>query len=87
MSKSREHKWKWSKRHRCSVRPTELPGIFERRTREGTIEGFAIRTRVVERATGRVREIKRVMASATLGEARVWLEEETDRVRGGTPRD
>jgi hypothetical protein len=66
--------------------PTDLHGIFHRKTREGETNGFVIRTRIVDPSRRKPQEIKRVMVGKTLGEAQLWLEQETRRVREGLPR-
>jgi hypothetical protein len=85
MPNERARDWRWSKRHRCFVAQTDLPGIFCRKTREGQVDGFVVRTRIVDPARGKPQEIKRVMPGATLGEAQVWLENEAKRIREGGP--
>jgi integrase len=67
------------------VRPSPVPGIFERQTGESSREGYVVRTRVVDPTTGKAKEIKKILPAATLGEATKWLETETSRVQLGVP--
>ncbi len=69
---------KWVKRWKNWVAPTKLPGVWKRK--EG---GYLVRARVIDPATGRMREIKRVMADVDEAAAFTWLSEEKVRIKAG----
>lgn len=68
----------WTKRWNSWVKPTKLPGVWKRK--DG---GHLVRARVVDSATGKLKEIRRVMPGADELTALRWLEEERTRVRDG----
>jgi integrase len=69
----------WKQQWKTWVRPTKLPGVWQRK--EG---GYLVRARATEAATGHLVEIKKVLPQATEAEAFAWLEAERTRVRNGT---
>ena len=69
---------KWIKRWKSWLAPTRVPGVWKRK--EG---GHLVRARVTEPTTGKLKEIKRVLANADLATAYKWLEDEKARVRAG----
>lgn len=70
----------WQKRWKNWVRPTKLPGVWERK--EG---GFVVRARALDPTTDRMKEVKKVLPEATEATAYKWLQDELERVRSGTP--
>lgn len=68
----------WIKRWKNWVRPTKLPGVWERK--EG---GFLVRKRVVEKATGKMHEVKKVLPNADAATAYKWLQDAAERTRQG----
>ena len=68
----------WTLRWRMMVRPTPLPGVWQ--MKEG---GYFVRARVADPATGRLKEIKKVLPQADDVSALKWLRDETARVRAG----
>jgi hypothetical protein len=71
-------KQKWIKRWKCWVAPTRIPGVWKRK--EG---GHLVRARVTDPTTGKVKEVKRVLADANEATAYKWLQGELGRVRAG----
>jgi integrase len=69
---------KWTKRWKTWVTPTTLPGIWLRK--EG---GHLVRARIVDPATGRMKEIKKVLPETDQAMAHQWLTEELARIRAG----
>jgi integrase len=72
----------WTKRWKTWVRPTRLPGVWQRK--EG---GYLVRARVTSATTGALVEIKKVLPQATEATAFAWLEAERTRVRTGVVLD
>lgn len=70
---------KWKKQWKSRIAPTRWPGVYQRK--EG---GCLVRARVKDAATGKLREIKKVLPDADELTARQWLEAEKSRVRAGT---
>lgn len=68
----------WIKRWKNWVRPTKLPGVWERK--EG---GYLVRKRVVEKATGKMHEIKKVLPNADQATAYKWLQDAAEHARHG----
>lgn len=68
----------WKRRWKTWVRPTKLPGIWQRK--EG---GFLVRARVTDATTGRLVEVKKVLPEATEATAFAWLDAERKRVKSG----
>jgi hypothetical protein len=68
----------WVRRWKSWVAPTRLPGVWRRK--EG---GHLVRTSIVDPATGRKREIKRVLPEADEATAFTWLADEKARIRAG----
>ncbi len=68
----------WKKQWKTWVRPTKLPGVWQRK--EG---GFLVRARVTNAMTGHLVELKRVLADATEEAAFAWLTAERARVKSG----
>jgi len=66
----------WKKIDNNLVRPTRLPGVFERKG-----GGYVVRARVKDPMTGRMREIKKVLDDQDERAAYNWLEEEKSRIR------
>jgi integrase len=71
----------WKKQWKTWVRPTKLPGIWARK--EG---GYLARARVTDATTGRLVELKKVLAEATEETAFAWLSAERARVKSGAAR-
>jgi len=69
---------KWIKRWKNWVRPTKLPGVWERK--EG---GHLVRKRVVEKATGKTHEVKKVLPNADSASAYKWLQDAAERAKRG----
>ncbi len=69
----------WIKRWKNWVKPTKLPGVWERK--EG---GYLVRKRVVEKATGKMHEVKKVLPNADSATAYKWLQDAAERARQGT---
>src|SRR5687768_7623863 len=69
---------KWMKRWKNWVVPTRVPGVWKRK--EG---GHLVRARVTDPTTGKMKEIKRVLAHADEATAYKWLQDERERVRAG----
>jgi len=76
-SKSKDPQW--SKKWKNLVRPTKLPGVWERK--DG---GYLVRKRVIEKATGRMHEVKRVLPNVDLATAYKWLQDAAERARLGS---
>jgi len=68
----------WIKRWKNWVRPTKLPGVWERK--EG---GYLVRKRVVEKATGKMHEVKKVLPNADQATAYKWLQDAAEHARHG----
>jgi hypothetical protein len=73
---------KWTKRWRKWVAPTKVPGVW--RIKEG---GYLVRARVTDPATGKMREIKKVLTEANEATAFKWLHDERARVKAGLVAD
>lgn len=71
-------KQKWTKRWKCWVAPTKLPGVWKRKE-----AGFLVRARVLDPTTGRQREIKKVLPEADAATAYKWLADERARIKEG----
>jgi hypothetical protein len=69
---------RWTKRWNSWVSPTRLPGVFRRK--EG---GFLVRGRTKDPATGRDKEVRKVLDLESEAAALKWLEDELERVRSG----
>jgi integrase len=69
----------WKVRWKHRVKPTRLPGVFK--MQEG---GHIVRARVIDPTTGRMKELKKVLAQSSAEEAFAWLEAERSKVRAGT---
>src|SRR5689334_17087579 len=72
---------KWIRRYKAWIAPTPMSGVWEHQ--EG---GYLVRSRVVDPATGRMKEIKKVLRDADFGAACQWLEQERARVAAGIVR-
>lgn len=77
MNKKQEQQ-QWQKRWKNWVRPTKLPGVWERK--EG---GFVVRARALDPTTGRMKEVKKVMPNADDASAYKWLRDAVEIVRRG----
>src|SRR5258708_1062478 len=73
-----DKKKKWLRRWKNWVAATRVPGVWERK--EG---GHLVRTRIMDPATGRKREIKKVLPEADDATAYKWLADEKARIRAG----
>jgi len=73
-------KTKWTKKWKCWVAQTKVPGVWKRQ--EG---GHLVRARVVDPTTGRMREIKKVLPQADEMTAYRWLTDEKARIQAGAP--
>ena len=71
-------KKQWSFRWKNWVKPTEIVGVWKRK--EG---GYLVRARVVDPATGRMKELKKVLTEADQATAFKWLADEKARVQAG----
>ncbi len=74
---SKQEKWKLFKGSWISEEPV-LPRVWERR--EG---GHVVRARILDRTTGRQREIWKVLPDTDAPTALKWIEDECNRVRSG----
>lgn len=72
----------WKKRWKTWVKPTKLPGIWQRK--EG---GYLVRARATDATTGHLVEIKKVLPKATEATAFAWLSGERTRVKTGVVSD
>jgi integrase len=68
----------WIKRWKNWIKPTKLPGVWERK--EG---GYLVRKRVVEKATGRMHEVKKVLPDADAATAYKWLQDAVEQAKHG----
>ncbi len=68
----------WTMKWKNLVKPTRLPGVFQRK--EG---GTLIRARITDPTTGRLTEIKRVLPEANEEQAFQLLVEEKNRIKQG----
>ena len=72
----------WKKQWNTWVRPTKLPGLWQRK--EG---GFLVRARVTDATTGHLVEIRKVLPEATEAVAFAWLSAERTRIKSGVLSD
>ncbi len=72
----------WKKQWNTWVRPTKLPGVWQRK--EG---GFLVRARVTDATTDHLVEIRKVLPEATEAVAFAWLEAERTRIKSGVLSD
>ena len=73
---------RWIKRWRKWVAPTKVPGVW--RIKEG---GYLVRARITDPATGKMREIKKVLTESNEATAFKWLHDERERVKVGLVAD
>jgi hypothetical protein len=69
---------RWTRRWNSWISPTKLPGVFKRK--EG---GFLVRGRTKDPATGRDKEVRKVLDMESEADALKWLNDELERVRSG----
>lgn len=79
MNKKQEQQ-QWQKRWKNWVRPTKLPGVWERK--EG---GYVVRARALDPTTDKIREVRKVLPEANEATAYKWLQDELERIRSGMP--
>lgn len=73
-----QDKKQWVHRWKNWLQPSAVPGVWKRK--EG---GHFVRARVVNAATGQIKEIKRCMPSSDEATAYKWLSDERERLRAG----
>lgn len=74
---SKKTEWKLMKNVWIAPKPV-LPGVWQRK--EG---GHVVRARAKDCATGKMKEVFKVLSKATAAEALAWLEKEQERLRVG----
>jgi integrase len=74
-------KTKWTRRWKCWVAPTRLPGVWKRK--EG---GYLVRARALDPTTGRTKEVRKVLPEADEATAYKWQAEERARIAAGQLR-
>ena len=74
---SKKTEWKLMKNVWIAPEPV-LPGVWQRK--EG---GHVVRARAKDSATGKMKEVFKVLSTATAAEALAWLEKEQERLRVG----
>ena len=75
-----EKQKQWKHRWKNEIRPTKLPGVWERKG-----GGYLVRARGLDPTTGKMKEVKKVMPEADQASAYKWLQEELDKIRSGNP--